>query len=187
MAAGIRTAQLTDDDTEPTSTDEEIDAALSRQGDAVRRRSRREMSSTVTAIVSLVLTVSVVIAFGIYLVTQSDAKASSERQDCRAVITAARRDVLDVLDRRLKVDNARQGQILGDALLGSLSGERPTQEDIAEYGRNNADLTNDLALNDELAPALPDAEKIVREGGTLPVIREDGTVGSRRFDPCPTV
>jgi hypothetical protein len=113
--------------------------------------------------------------------------AIAARDDCRAMIAAARRDVFDQLNLLLDVDRTLHDQLLGDALIGSVRGERSTQADIDAYTANNGDLSSDRALADELIPKLATVDHLVQRGGELPVVRSDRTVGTIRFDACPEV
>lgn len=165
----------------------EVDVAIARQSARDRRRARLQRGAVVLAVVSLAVTVGLLVAFVVFILGQSDQHTVSDRADCRAAINAVRRNVLDTLDLRLKTDTARDGLLLGDALLGSVQGQRPTAQVLADYTANHQALSDDLALADRITPVLAPAERIVAHGGSLPVIHDDGSVSMLHFAACPAV
>lgn len=113
---------------------------------------------------------------------------SSKRNDCRAVIQAARRDVFDQLNLLLDIDRTNHDIYLGDALLVRVGVLEETDPELAaKYAANHDDLNADVALAATLIPSLPAVDDIVAHGGEIPVVHNDRTVTSVRFDPCPEV
>jgi len=114
--------------------------------------------------------------------------SNSGRNDCRAVIQAARRDVIDRLSLTLDVDRTSHDQLLGEALLGSrLPTPRGSDAIVADYLAVYDKLTMDRALAQALPSELPDVDTLVNKGGWMPTLAADGTVGRVHFDPCPQV
>lgn len=143
---------------------------------------------TLAAVVALavVVVVGIVGSTGLQRISQN--RATSERNDCRAQIQQARRDVLDQLSLRLDIDRTSHDQLLGESLLGTrIPNPRPQDVLVAEYLKVHDSLTMDKALAATLPGQLPDINHVVDHGGTMPVLHDDGTVGSIHFDACPTV
>lgn len=165
--------------------------ALYDRSERNRKRARR---SWVISVVALILVLGSLVGVGFSALTLRDVptlqhqqRQVSDRTDCRSVISAARRDVLDQLSLLLDVDRTVHDQLLGDALLGSVTGRRPTQMDIDAYNANHEDLKKDRALAAALVPALPSVDDVAEHGGSMPVLHPDRTVTEQHFAPCPTV
>lgn len=126
----------------------------------------------------------------VHRIVEAQARTSA-RNDCRAMIQAARRDVLDTLNFRLDVDRTVHDQILGKGLLsrvaGTTSDGQPDPALLAAYEANNTDLTVDILLTVSLIPKLPGVDAITDHGGTMPVLGLDRSVTYQHFDPCPKV
>lgn len=130
-------------------------------------------------------------------------KNTSERNDCRATIQAARRDVIDNYTLMLGIDTARNHQIFIDGLLNQLDTGTKSPELRAAIRESQDDLDRDEGLAATLVQHLPDVDDIVNHGGDIPmlelnpkvspgvvaptIVRFDPKVVSQRFAPCPTV
>lgn len=113
---------------------------------------------------------------------------TSERNDCRALVQAARRDVFDQLNLLLDIDRTSHDIYLGDALLARVGVLAQTDPDLAsKYATNHDDLTTDKALAARLIPSLPAVDDIVEHGGDMPVLHSDRTVTRQHFDACPSL